>query len=242
MTYIDFAQLKQDVSIEQVLSMLEVDLKKSGNQLRGTCPIHDGENDRQFVVTPSKGVFYCFGDCEAGGDIIELVSRVRQISHKEAAQAIAEQFGISAPKSQEKPQEGFKPLSYLQNDHKDVLAMGVSCETLQHFGAGYAPKGIHRGKLAIPIFAEEGELLAYVGVDLKDKSLHYPKDYEPDMFNIQNIQEGTLYITRNPLAVLTAYENGIENCIALLADIRPETLEAIMVLMATNGCEICEVF
>ena len=35
----NFAELKAKVGIEQVLSMLELSLKKQGEQLRGRCPV-----------------------------------------------------------------------------------------------------------------------------------------------------------------------------------------------------------
>lgn len=241
MSYVDFGLVKSRVDIVQVLDMLGIDLQKSGSQLRGPCPIHGGDNPRSFVVTPSKNAYYCFGECEKGGDTIELVSRMRGLSHKDAALEIAKHFGLETTKEPTTPRE-LEPLKHLQTDHKDVLTLGLSEETLKHFGAGYAPKGIHRGKLAVPIFEEDGTLVAYVGIDLKNKSLAYPKGYEPDMFNVQNVQEGTLYVTRNPLTVLTAYENGIENCVALLGDITPRTLERLSDIMGNSGCEDVELF
>ena len=39
MPYIDFAELKGKVSIEQVLTMLQLNLKRQGQQLRGSCPV-----------------------------------------------------------------------------------------------------------------------------------------------------------------------------------------------------------
>ena len=57
--YIDFATLKNEVSIEQVFPMLELDLKKMGDQWRGVCPACESD-DRSLVVTPAKQAFYCF--------------------------------------------------------------------------------------------------------------------------------------------------------------------------------------
>ncbi len=71
---IDFLELKAQVSIEQVLQLLGVTLKRHNHQLRGACPIHKGTDQRGFVVTPAKGLYYCFGGC-GGGDIIKLVQK-----------------------------------------------------------------------------------------------------------------------------------------------------------------------
>src|SRR3954469_15235408 len=91
-SFIDFAALKAAVSIDKVAEWLQLDLKKQGSgQLRGCCPIHNGTNEREFVITPSKGLFFCFGPC-GGGDCIKLAAHVLKIGTKEAAQKIAEHF------------------------------------------------------------------------------------------------------------------------------------------------------
>ena len=59
---IDFTELKQHVSIERAVELLDVNLKKTGAQLRGPRPICKDGGDRAFVVTPAMGLFYCFGN------------------------------------------------------------------------------------------------------------------------------------------------------------------------------------
>ena len=89
---VDFKALRQRMPIEHVLDMLGIRLKKTGTQLRGPCPICSSDSDRCFVVTPALNRFWCFGDCKSGGDVIELVARVKQLSPKEAANLLVEQF------------------------------------------------------------------------------------------------------------------------------------------------------
>ena len=89
---VDFKALRQRIPIEQVLDMLGIRLKKTGAQLRGSCPICSHDSDRCFVVTPKLNRFWCFGSCQNGGDVIELVAQVKQLSHKEAARLLAEHF------------------------------------------------------------------------------------------------------------------------------------------------------
>ncbi len=97
--FIDFNHLKSTVSIEQVLTAYQISgLKKSGDQLRGKCPIHGGNNDRQFVIWPHKGSWRCFGSCQRSGDMIQLVSLLLDISNFEAAHDIAGRFGIATQK------------------------------------------------------------------------------------------------------------------------------------------------
>jgi DNA primase len=90
---VDFKVLRERIPIARVIDMLGVRLKKRGAQLRGSCPICSHASDRCFVVTPSLNRFWCFGDCQRGGDIIELVAQVKHVSQKDAAQILAEHFG-----------------------------------------------------------------------------------------------------------------------------------------------------
>ena len=89
---VDFKALRQRIPIERVTDMLGIQLKKTGAQLRGSCPICSNASSRCFVVTPALNRFWCFGDCQSGGDVIELVARVKQMSHKDAAHLLAEHF------------------------------------------------------------------------------------------------------------------------------------------------------
>jgi DNA primase len=68
-SFLDFNELKSRVPIEQVLQLLGIALKQHNSQLRGCCPIHKGTDQRGFVVTPAKRLYYCFGGC-GGGDMI----------------------------------------------------------------------------------------------------------------------------------------------------------------------------
>lgn len=177
--FVDFAELKEQVSIEEVVDMLELRLKPSGNQLRGGCPVCDPDG-RSLVVTPAKGVYYCFAN-KKGGDLIALAAHVLDTSVKEAAIQIAEQYGVTGTSrdstgngtsSSHEPQETrgkggdrtLQPLGYLESDHDAVLAVGFDPKDAEVIGIGYAPKGIMRGYVAIPIRLPDGKLLGYIGV------------------------------------------------------------------------------
>ena len=95
MASIDFLEIKGRVTELQVADMLGLTMKKSGTTWRGHCPICKNKNQRALAITPAKG-WYCHGDCKAGGDIIELVSRARGITQRQAAIAIADHFHLIA--------------------------------------------------------------------------------------------------------------------------------------------------
>jgi DNA primase len=234
--YIDFAELKERVSIEDVFPMLDLEMQQKGDQWRGPCPACDSR-DRTLVVTSSKQSFYCFA-ARKGGDLIALVAHVRDLGMRDAALAIADFCGTvtvtdernsnrsdgTVPNSARGKDDGkrtLQPLAYLQSDHEVVEALGLSSETCEHFGAGYAPKGIMRGRLAIPIHDLNGELVAYCGRAVRDGQrpvLAFPKGFDSSrhVFNLHRMEEGELYCSSDPLDVLLAFENGVENAIAFL--------------------------
>lgn len=267
--FIDFNLLKEQVGFEQVLAMLAVThLKPHGAQLRGTCPICRNENPRSFVVTPGKG-FYCFS-CRSGGDAIRLVAAVTKTTQQQAAFAIARHFGIGtgagragsepatdvphgnrslnrSPSPGSDRRESLKPLDYLETGHEGLAGLEVSPETLARFGAGYAPKGILRGRLAIPIQVN-GELVAYCGRRVKDDDsplLTFPSNFDPTgaLFNADRAEAGgMLYVSRDPLTVLRASESGVTSAIAFLADITPAGLRLLAALMEEKHYETVELF
>src|ERR1700730_17344843 len=216
MSYVDFSELKAKVSITDVFVMLDIDLKRfkiHGDQLRGACPIHGGDNPRGFVVTPAKGLWYCFSGC-GGGDIIALVSKVRQLSTKDAADWIAQGGtvthtvpatvpGNSSGTVPQNEKGALKPLDYLLAEHEQVQALGVSPETAAAWESGYAPKGVMRDRFAVPLKTKDGNLVAYVGIAVSEEQspqLHFPNGFDPQsvVFGADRVQEGGLTLVRDP--------------------------------------------
>ncbi len=171
--YIDFQEVKSKVNIEQVTRMLNLNFKQSGPQLRSACPRCQAGGDRALAVTPAKNAYFCFS-AGAGGDQIALLAHCRGISAREAAQAIAEQYrigtspagaGTSSSTSSPAPaSEGFKELDYLEASHAAVDAVGFDEATAQALGIGFAPKGLLRGLVAVPIRLSDGTLCGYIGI------------------------------------------------------------------------------
>ncbi|MEQ9135738.1 MAG: CHC2 zinc finger domain-containing protein [Thalassobaculum sp.] len=229
MPFVDFAALKERVKIEEAAEMLGLRLKTTGQQLRGPCPVCESGGDRALVITPGKQLFYCFA-AKTGGDLIKLVAHVEKLGANEAAVRLDRHFGNgtstssserystgtsgTVPQSEQgednPAKRSLSPLSYLQAEHDLVQALGISPETCEFFGAGFAPKGIMRGRLAIPIHDLNGDLVAYCGRAVKDDQtplLVFPKEFEPSLyvFNLHQA-EGAVTTTNDPLDVLMEYE------------------------------------
>ena len=79
----DFDQIKKTTDIARVVESYGVVLRKtSSDHFKGLCPFHE-EKTPSFSVTPSNGLFHCFG-CHAGGDVIRFVALKEKISDNEA--------------------------------------------------------------------------------------------------------------------------------------------------------------
>ena len=152
--FIDFKAVKQLASLEQVATWLGLDIKNGRTQ----CPVNEGDK-RELVFTFDKGLWHCFG-CKKGGDQIELVAHVLQISQQEAAQHIQTKFHGYTPVKKGLPEEG---LDYLAAEHIDVQALGLSVETANELGIGYAPRGTMIKRVLFPLRDRSGKLLGYIG-------------------------------------------------------------------------------
>src|SRR5262245_66101445 len=72
-----------------------VNLKRTGNTLKGICPFHS-EKTPSFTVHRDKQFFHCFG-CQAGGDVFSFVMLTEKVSFPEAVELVAEKFGVPLP-------------------------------------------------------------------------------------------------------------------------------------------------
>ncbi|MFF0526653.1 DNA primase [Actinomadura nitritigenes] len=88
----DIALVRERSSIADVIGEYLQLRSAGGGNLKGLCPFHD-EKSPSFNVTPSRGLYFCFG-CEAGGDVIKFVQEIEHLSFSEAVERLAAQVGI----------------------------------------------------------------------------------------------------------------------------------------------------
>lgn len=84
-------QIQQAADIVEVVSGF-VSLKKRGANYTACCPFHD-EKTPSFSVSPSKGIYKCFG-CGKAGDSITFVREVEGITYVEALRYLAQKYHI----------------------------------------------------------------------------------------------------------------------------------------------------
>ena len=91
--WVDFKAIKAAVSMTAVLERYQVrGLKKQGEELRGRCPIHNGEGDA-FHVNVSKNAFQCFS-CQAKGNVLDFVAAMEKCSVRDAGLKLQDWFGL----------------------------------------------------------------------------------------------------------------------------------------------------
>jgi hypothetical protein len=103
---VDFAFLRQQVSMEQVLRHLGLldTLRGRGLQRRGPCPIHGSPTDTQptFSAHLGKHLFQCFhAECRAQGNVLDLWAAVQKLPLYEAALHLAETFQLPRNREEE---------------------------------------------------------------------------------------------------------------------------------------------
>ncbi|MFI6204950.1 DNA primase [Streptomyces sp. NPDC051041] len=89
----DVKAVRDAVPIDAVVSEYLQLRNAGGGNLKGLCPFHD-EKSPSFQVSPSKGLFHCFG-CQEGGDTITFVMKIDHLSFSEAVERLAAQAGIT---------------------------------------------------------------------------------------------------------------------------------------------------
>ncbi|KQX82458.1 MULTISPECIES: DNA primase [unclassified Streptomyces] len=158
----DVKAVRDAVPIDAVVSEYLQLRNAGGGNLKGLCPFHD-EKSPSFQVSPSKGLFHCFG-CQEGGDTITFVMKVDHLTFSEVVERLAAQAGITLRYEE----GGYNPAHQrgerirLVEAHKiaaewyaEQLATGAEADTGRiflaergfdqaaalHFGVGYSPQG-----------------------------------------------------------------------------------------------------
>jgi DNA primase len=213
--WVDFRLVKQAVSMQAVLDRYGINwLRKNGDELRGRCPIHQGDGERSFHVNTAKNAFQCFS-CKARGNVLDFVAAMEKCSVRDAALKLKAWFEVGGSgerstalimveaQADELMATGpiNPPLSFqLQVDHSHEygLGRGLTQETLEYFGAGLCvSKGMFAGRFVIPLHNEVGKLVGYAGRALDESQPKYlfpsrDKGFYKSrlLFNLHRITQG----------------------------------------------------
>lgn len=93
---VEFAQdLKNRLSIEQVIGDVLPSLRRAGRTWKANCPFHD-EKTPSFNVSPERGFYHCFG-CGVSGDAIKFVMEFEKVDFRMAVETLARRYRIPIP-------------------------------------------------------------------------------------------------------------------------------------------------
>ena len=93
--------IKAGNSLADIVTERGITLKRKGRTLVASCPFHE-EKTPSFTVTPTKGLFHCFG-CGVAGDVIGFVTRHDGVSFANAMEGLAQRAGLDMKKLMKPP-------------------------------------------------------------------------------------------------------------------------------------------
>ena len=144
--------------IEEVIGDF-VSLKKRGANHIGCCPFHN-EKTPSFYVSPSKGIFKCFG-CGEAGDVVSFLKKHEHFTYPEALRWLARKYNIEIQEEEQTEEQKerqnerdalFHLSEFAQQYFADLLyndemgravglsyfhGRGLSDEIIKRFGLGY---------------------------------------------------------------------------------------------------------
>lgn len=186
-----------------------VSLKRRGANFIACCPFHN-EKTPSFYVSPSKGIYKCFG-CGKSGTAVGFIMEHESMTYVEALKYLAKKYGIEVKEKEDSPEEIaarqrseslYLVMDFAEKFFQESLktpegrsigyayfrSRGLEDSTIEKYGLGWSPKGgsvFSREALAK---GYKEEFLTATGVSIKrnDGSL-IDKFYDRVMFPIHSV-------------------------------------------------------
>lgn len=161
---IDKATIDKVIDSTEIVDVISdfVTLRRKGANYMACCPFHD-EKTPSFSVSPSKGIFKCFG-CGKAGSAVTFVMEHEQLTYVEAIKYLGKKYGIEVIEKEESAEDVAQRLKheslvivseFAQKVFSDLIfseslfgAIGLSYfkesrgfteETIRKFGLGFSP-------------------------------------------------------------------------------------------------------
>lgn len=123
-----------------------VKLKKRGANYLGNCPFHN-EKTPSFTVSPSKGIYKCFG-CGKAGNVITFVQEHEKLTYPETITWLAKRYNIEIEETE------------VSNEVREKMQMEESLRIVNQFATTYFTKQLfehEEGRLiGLSYFKERG--------------------------------------------------------------------------------------
>ena len=195
--------------IEEVIGDF-VTLKRRGSSYVACCPFHN-EKTPSFHVTPSKGIYKCFG-CGKAGSAVGFVMEYEHMTYPEALRYLARKYNIEVKEAEETAEqiaarqrsESLMAVSefagkffqeQLQTEEGHAIgyqyfrSRGLLPETIQKYGLGWAPKSKSAFTQAAKSAGYKDEFLLETGLCAQwesDGTLH-DRFYERVIFPVHSV-------------------------------------------------------
>ncbi|MBT9810655.1 DUF4316 domain-containing protein [Enterocloster citroniae] len=132
-----FEMVKQFVTVREAAERYGIEVKRGGMVC---CPFHDDKNPSMKL---NEEYFYCFG-CGATGDVIDLTARLYNLSPKEAAEKLVQDFGLiydsQAPPRRNYVRQKTEAQKFQENRNHAFRVLADYFHLLRKWEAGYTPK------------------------------------------------------------------------------------------------------
>ena len=216
-----------------------VTLKRKGVNYVACCPFHN-EKTPSFVVSPSKGLYKCFG-CGKGGNAVTFVMDQEATTYAEALKMVAKRYGIEVKEEALTEEEvrrnddresmfalnGWAAEYFANYLHRETEGQsvglayfrqkrGMTDATIRKFGLGFCPaKGDRMSKDALAAGYKQ-EFLVSTGLSLQresDGSL-YDRFRDRVIFPVHNISGRIVAFGGRPLRTdkqVAKYQNSPES-------------------------------
>ena len=197
-------ELLERVDIVDVIDA-RVGLRKAGKDYTALCPFHQ-EKSPSFSVSQERQFYYCFG-CGAGGNAIGFLMEYEHLDFPVAVEKLAALAGVEVPREgvtsrittrQAELASCIKAAAdwfhgqlrrhpQAPQARRYLEKRGISAETIERFGIGFAPPGWQNLLEALGTSEVERQLLLEAGLlSSRDEGGHYDRFRGRIMFPIRN--------------------------------------------------------
>ncbi len=155
--------------------------------------INTHENERIVVITPTRGLFYCF-DAKVGGDCLALVQHITGLDVQDAAAFLSPH--IRTAHISQAPEQKKAAASKKRHCRRPVVFASKLQYTEQVEQLGFTEAlakdfsiGFYRGQVYIPIRHTDGSISGFVGY--ADGQLKLPPKWLPATSNVVTFPKKT---------------------------------------------------
>ena len=207
-----FETVKQSITIREAAERYGIEVKRGGMVC---CPFHDDKNPSMKL---NKEYFYCFG-CGATGDVIDMASRLYNLSPKEAAEKLAQDFGLiydsQAPPRRNYVRQKTETQQFREDRQRCYRILSDYYYLLKKWENAYSPHTPEEEPH--PLFVEAIQKKTYV-------------EYLLDLFLYESEEEQKAWIAEH-----TAEITHLERRLKIMAENKPTNRERLREI--TDGIE-----